>query len=50
MSGEVHGQLRDQGVVRVVHESEHGKSEMQYFSMSPELPLILACLSRTFIK
>jgi hypothetical protein len=30
--------------VRAVPELEHGQSEMQYFSVSPELSLILVCL------
>jgi hypothetical protein len=31
----------------VVPEPEHGRSEMQYFSVSPVLSLILACLNTT---
>jgi hypothetical protein len=42
MSGAGHGWLL--GQVRAVLEPEHGQSAMQYFSMSPKLSLILACL------
>jgi hypothetical protein len=42
MSTEGHGRFL--GQVRAVPEPECGRSEMQYFSMSPEFSLILACL------
>jgi hypothetical protein len=35
------------GQVRVVPEPGHGQSGMQYFYMSSELSLILACHKRT---
>jgi hypothetical protein len=34
-------------LILAIPEPEHGQSEMQYFSMSPELSLILACLMAT---